>query len=60
MAMKNRKISMEDVNVYDAFAGIAPIGDTSFGMGERYLSLGHSPVAHSPANGLVCWEKAGE
>ncbi len=48
---KNRKNSAENVNMYDASASIAPSGDTSFGIGERYLSLDHSPVLHSPANG---------
>ncbi len=48
---KNRKNSAEDVNVYDASTSIAPGGDTSFGIGEPYLSLDYSPVFHSPANG---------
>ncbi len=44
-----RRISVEDVNVSDASPSIASWGDTSFGMGEPYLSLDHSPGFHSPA-----------
>ncbi len=47
----NRKNLAEDVNMYNASASIDPSGDTNFEIGEWYLSLDHSPVFHSPANG---------